>query len=146
MMRTRPSKCRAMLHALCALFAVAIVTTLSINAAIARAGYASWVKHGTVYRVDGNFGPYTQAFTVRVAWKGNGFVINTPLGTHRLKRRGNSVAFKVYFDKAWANVTWRRTSAFVIYKGQKGRARVRRIDRKPTTDAPPKRKQNFNLR
>ncbi len=137
---------RANRYALCAFLMVAIAGTLNPKAAEARAGYARWLKHGTVYRVEGNFGPYKQSFTVRVAWKGNGFVINTPLGTHRLKRRGNSVAFKVYFDKAWANVTWKRSSAFVLYKGQKGTARVRKIDRKTTLDAPPKRKQNFNLR
>ncbi len=144
---SQPAVCRwAMCHGLCAFLVVAIAATLNVKTAEARAGYASWLKHGTVYQVDGNFGPYKQTFSVRVAWKGNGFVINTPLGTHRLKRRGNSVAFKVYFDKAWANVTWMRSNAFVVYKGQRGTARVRKVDRKGPLDAPPKRKQNFNLR
>ncbi len=134
------------LHQLIRFFAVAIAATLIPTAAEARAGYASWLKHGTVYQVDGGFGPYKQTFTVRVAWKGNGFVINTPLGTHRLKKRGDSVAFKVYFDKAWANVTWKRSSAVVTYKGKKGTARVWRIGQRPSLDAPMKRKQNFNLR
>ncbi len=109
----------------------------------ARAGYAKWLKHGNAYRVDGSFGPYKHSFTARIAWKGNGFVIHTPLGTHRLKRQGDAVTFKAYFDKAWAFVTWRRTRAVVVYKGQKGSARVQKIT-PAQRKASPRRIQNFN--
>ena len=106
----------------------------------ARAGYAKWVKHGDVYVVDGTFGSFKQKFNVEVAWKGNGFVINTPLGAYRLKRRGKGVSFKVYFQKAWAHVTWTKSRAYVNYKGLRGKASVRKIGSK----AKPKRKSNFN--
>lgn len=120
--------------------------TVEPQLAEARNGYPKWLKHGTTYRVDGNFGPYKQSFTVRVSWKGTGFVIHTPLGTHRLKRSGDDVAFEVYFDKAWASVTWTRSRAFVVYKGQNGAARVHKLDAKGAQKTPGKRKQNFNLR
>ena len=128
---------------LLALSALGLGMAVQSNLAHARAGYAEWLKHGNIYRVEGNFGPYKQAFTVRTSWKGNGFVIHTPLGTHRLTRHGNAVTFKAYFDKAWAYVTWRRSRAFVVYKGQKGSARVQKID--PAQRKPPTRRiQNFN--
>lgn len=110
------------------------------NNAYARAGYASWVKHGDVYVIDGNFGDINRTFNVKVVWKGNGFVINTPLGAYRLKRRGKTVTFKVYFQKAWAHVTWNRSRAYVSYKGLRGKASVRKVRNK----AAPKRKSNFS--
>ncbi len=111
----------------------------------ARAGYAKWVKHGDIYKVDGKFGSFNRSFNVEVAWKGNGFVINTPLGAYRLKRRGKSVTFKVYFQKAWAHVTWTRSSAFVNYKGQSGSARLVKVGNRAARKSEPKRNQNFNL-
>ena len=107
--------------------------------AMARAGYAKWLKHGDVYVVDGTFGKFKQKFNVRVAWKGNGFVINTPVGVYRLKRRGKSVTFKVYFQEAWAHVTWSRSKAYVSYKGLRGSAIVRKVQK----SAAPKAKTNF---
>lgn len=108
--------------------------------ATARAGYASWLKHGDVYEVDGTFGKIKQKFSVRVSWKGTGFVIYTPVGVYRLKRRGKSVTFKVYFQEAWAHVTWSRGRAYVSYKGQRGSAKVRKVQRRT---AAPKAKTNF---
>ncbi len=108
--------------------------------AMARAGYAKWLKHGDVYEVDGKFGTFKQKFNVRVSWKGNGFVINTPVGVYRLKRHGKSVTFKVYFQEAWAHVTWSRSRAYVSYKGQRGSARVRKVQKR---SAAPKAKTNF---
>ncbi len=108
--------------------------------AMARAGYAKWLKHGDVYEVDGTFGKVKQKFSVRVSWKGTGFVVNTPVGVYRLKRRGKSVTFKVYFQEAWAHVTWSRGRAYVSYKGQRGSAKVRKIEKRT---AAPKAKTNF---
>ncbi len=82
------------------LLLIVCVTTMNADDAHARAGCAKWVKHGDIYKVDGKFGSFKQTFNVEVAWKGNSFVINTPLGAYRLKRRGRSVTFKVYFQKA----------------------------------------------
>ena len=42
---------------------------------------------------------------VHVRWRGNRFVVQTPMGTYPLKRAGSAVRFRVYFDKAWASVT-----------------------------------------
>ncbi len=109
----------------------------------ARAGYAKWLRHGDIYKVDGKFGSFNQTFNVTVAWKGNGYVVNTPLGAYRLKRRGNGVAFKVYFQKAWAHVTWKRSKAFVSYKGQKGSANVIKVGNRAARTADTKRNQNF---
>ena len=111
------------------LFVVLVGFALSFGAkeAEARAGYASWVKHGDVYQVNGTFGKHKQSFSVSVAWKGNGFVVNTPLGAYRLKRRGKSVTFEVYFQNSWAHVTWSHTRAYVNYKGVRGRATVRKV-------------------
>ncbi len=114
--------------------------------AAARAGYAKWLRHGDIYKVDGKFGSFNQTFNVTVAWKGNGYVVNTPLGAYRLKRRGNGVAFKVYFQKAWAHVTWKRSKAFVSYKGQNGSAKVVKVGNRAARKAGPKRNQNFNTR
>ncbi|NNF79694.1 MAG: hypothetical protein HKN05_16855 [Rhizobiales bacterium] len=113
---------------------------LGSSDAMARAGYAKWLKHGDVYEVDGTFGKIKQKFSVRVSWKGTGFVINTPVGVYRLKRRGKSVTFKVYFQEAWAHVTWSRGKAYVSYKGQRGSAKVRKLQKRA---APPKAKTNF---
>ncbi len=121
------------------------VATMNTDGAHARAGYAKWVKHGDIYQVNGEFGSFKRTFNVEVAWKGNSFVINTPLGAYRLKRRGSKVTFKVYIQKAWAHVTWARYRAFVNYKGQKGLARVVKIGNRAALQAEPKRKQNFNL-
>ncbi len=134
--------------AIYSIFVIAWIAMIGPDNAHARAGYAKWVKHGDRYSVSGNFGSFQRTFGVHVTWKGNGFVIHTPLGVYRLKRRGNSVAFKVYIDKAWAHVTWSRTRAFVRYKGQKGAARVMKVGsgaRRKGRRAP-RRKQNFNLR
>ena len=127
------------------LFVLLVGFALSFGAseAQARAGYASWVKHGDVYLVDGTFGKHKQKFNVSVSWKGNGFVINTPLGAYRLKRRGKSVTFKVYFQEAWAHVTWSRNRAYVSYKGVKGRATVRKVGGKRAASKR-KTKSNFN--
>ena len=135
---------------------VAIITLTMIvwhsvagfDPALARGGYAKWLKHGDRYSVTGSFGQFNRTFSVHVAWKGNGFVIHTPLGVYRLKRRGKSVSFKAYIDKAWAHVTWSRTRAYVSYKGQRGSARVTKLGsgggrRKGKAR---KTKQNFNLR
>lgn len=116
----------------------------SATKARARAGYAKWVQHGDIYKVDGKFGSFNRSFNVEVAWKGNGFVVNTPLGAYRLKRRGNSVTFKVYFQKAWAHVTWTRSSASVNYKGQSGSARLVKVGNRAARISEPKRNQNFN--
>ena len=116
------------------------------DSAIARGGYAKWVKHGDRYTVSGNFGTFNRTFGVHVTWKGNGFVIHTPLGVYRLKRRGNSVSFKVYINKAWAHVTWSRTRAYVRYKGQRGSATVVKAGRGAKRKDAPRRKQNFNIR
>lgn len=148
---------------LTALFAVSVLTTAIATSSIAavkskpgakatantntkraRAGYAKWVQHGDIYKVDGKFGSFNQSFNVSVAWKGNGFVVHTPLGAHRLKRRGSGVSFKVYFQKAWAHVTWKRSRAFVKYKGQGGSARVVKVGNKSARTSGVKRKQNFN--
>ncbi len=110
------------------------------NEVEARAGYASWLKHGDVYEVDGTFGKVKQKFSIRVSWKGTGFVVNTPIGVYRLKRRGKSVSFKVYFQEAWAHVTWSRGRAYVSYKGKRGSAKVRKLQRRT---AAPKAKTNF---
>ncbi|MEM7427332.1 MAG: hypothetical protein AAF441_14655 [Pseudomonadota bacterium] len=109
----------------------------------ARAGYASWVKHGDIYVVDGKFGKFQQKFNVSVAWKGNGFIVNTPLGSYRLKRRGKSVTFKVYFQQAWAHVTWSRTRAYVNYKGVRGQAVVKKVGSRGSASKR-KVKTNFN--
>ena len=119
---------------------ILVVAGIESSTAHARAGYAKWLKHGDVYVVDGKFGDVQQNFRVRVAWKGNGFVVNTPLGAYRLKRRGKGVTFKVYFQEAWAHVTWNNTRAYVKYKGKRGAATVKKVASK----AEPVRKQNFN--
>ena len=104
---------RFAVFAICLFFSVAFAGPESAEA---RGGYAKWVKHGDQYSVTGSFASFNRTFSVRVAWKGNGFVIHTPLGVYRLKRRGNSVTFKAYIDKAWAHVTWSRSRAYVRYK------------------------------
>lgn len=132
--------------ALYALSLLVIGFMASPEAAMARGGYAKWVKHGDRYSVTGSFASFKRTFGVHVAWKGNGFVIHTPLGVYRLKRRGNSVSFKVYIDKAWAHVTWSRTRAYVRYKGQRGSATVTKLGGGTKRRGAPKRKQNFNRR
>ncbi len=110
----------------------------------ARAGYAGWVKHGDIYLVDGRFGEINHKFNVEVAWKGSGFIITTPLGSYRLKRKGRDVSFKVYFKKAWAQITWNKTTALVAYKGQRGSANVKRLGNKKDLKKEPKRSYNFS--
>ncbi len=112
--------------------------------ASARAGYAGWVKHGDIYLVDGKFGTVNHKFNVEVAWKGNGFIINTPLGNYRLKRKGRGVSFKVYFQKSWAQITWKKTTALVAYKGQRGKANVKKLGNKKEFENGAKRNYNFN--
>ena len=134
---------RFALFALCLIFSVAFV---SPDSAEARGGYAKWLKHGDRYKVTGSFAAFNRTFSVRVAWKGSGFVIHTPLGVYRLKRRGNSVSFKAYIDKAWAHVTWSRTRATVRYKGQKGSAKVVKTGSGAGGEKASRRKHNFNKR
>ena len=134
-----------------AIFAFTLIVWSSLagpDPAFARGGYASWVKHGDRYSVTGSFGQFKRTFSVHVAWKGNGFVIHTPLGVYRLKRRGKSVSFKAYLDKAWAHVTWSRTRAYVRYKGQRGSATVTKLGSGGAKRKGKARrtKQNFNIR
>ena len=93
----------------------------------ARAGYASWLKHNNAYRVTGDFAGYNGSLQVQVKWRGNRFVVVTPLGTFPLKRNGNGVTFRLQFEKAWATVNWVNTRATVVWKGQRGVARVKKI-------------------
>lgn len=109
-----------------------------------RAGYAKWLRHGDVYKVDGSFGSFKRSFNVRISWKGNGYVISTPLGAYRLKRRGSSVTFKVYIQKSWAYVTWKRSKAYVRYKNHTGSAKVVKVGNGAARNAQSKRSQNFN--
>ncbi len=133
---------------LAALLAVSLlpaaVSGPTVAEAKAKAGYAKWIQHGDIYKVDGKFGSFNRSFNVAVAWKGNGYVVNTPLGAYRLKKRGNGVSFKVYFQKAWAHVTWKRSRAFVKYKGQSGSANVVKVGNKAARNSGGKRNQNFN--
>lgn len=94
----------------------------------ARGGYASWLKHGNAYRVTGNFAGYKGSLVVQVKWRGNRFVIITPIGTFPLKRAGAGVTFRVRFEKFVARVTWVKTRADVVWKGKRGTAVVRKID------------------
>ncbi len=94
----------------------------------ARGGYAAWLKHGDAYRVSGAFAGYDGSIQVQVKWRGSRFVVNTPLGTFPLQRAGNGVKFRVKFEKSWATVTWVNTRAIVLWKGQRGSARVAKID------------------
>ncbi len=126
------------------LLLVGFAVSFGTGEAQARAGYAKWVKHGDVYQVDGTFGKFKQKFSVSVSWKGNGFVVNTPLGAYRLKRRGKSVTFKVYFRESWAHVTWSRTRAYVNYKGVRGQAVVRKVGSRKRGRSKSKAKTNFN--
>lgn len=93
----------------------------------ARAGYAKWLKHGDYYSVSGSFAGYRGAIRVGVKWRGNRFVVTTPLGTFPLKRAGRGVTFRVYFQKSWAAVTWVHKQASVVYKGKRGIARVKKL-------------------
>ena len=92
-----------------------------------RAGYAKWVKHGDAYRVSGSFSNYSGSFRVQVKWRGNRFVVQTPLGTFPLKRAGAGVTFRVRFENAWASVRWIRNRASVVYKGKRGSVVVKKL-------------------
>jgi len=93
----------------------------------ARAGYAKWLKHGDYYSVSGSFAGYRGTLTVQVKWRGNRFVVSTPLGTFPLKRSGSGVKFRVNFQNAWAAITWIHTRATVIYKGQRATTAVKKL-------------------
>ncbi len=64
------------------LFLILVTAQFHSDRAHARAGYVKWIKHGDIYKVDGNFGLVRHTFKVEVIWKGNGFVIDTPIGTN----------------------------------------------------------------
>lgn len=93
----------------------------------ARGGYAAWLKHGDTYRVSGDFAGYKGALHVSVMWRGNRFVVHTPLGIFPLTRAGGAVTFRVKFEQAWASITWAYNRAYVIWKGQRGVASVVKI-------------------
>ena len=100
----------------------------------ARGGYAKWLKHGDVYRVTGTFGGEKRSFRISLRWRGNRFTVSTPLGTFKLKPKGNSVTFRVLFQEKWASVRWNRNRATVIYNRQKGTAVVRKLENRSKTD------------
>ncbi len=104
-----------------------LIVAVPAEIAEARGGYANWLKHGDIYLVDGKFGAHKQKFRVQVKWRGNRFVIQTPIGTFPLKRRGAGVSFRVKFQNAWARINWRRSRATVVYKKQRGSAKLRKI-------------------
>lgn len=108
--------------------AVALAFSGISDSAHARGGYAAWLKHNDAYRVTGQFAGYNGSLQVQVKWRGNRFVISTPLGTFPLKRSGNGVTFRVNFENAWATITWVRNRAVVVWKGQRGAVAVRKID------------------
>lgn len=101
----------------------------------ARGGYASWLKHGDAYRVTGEFAGYQGSFQAQVSWRGNRFVVSTPVGTYPLQRAGAAVTFRVLLDKDWATVTWAHTRVYIVWKGQRGSADVRRIDARMVTES-----------
>ncbi len=107
---------------------MALVFAGPTTSADARAGYAAWIKHNDAYRVTGDFAGYNGSLQVQVKWRGNRFVISTPLGTFPLRKSGNGVTFKLKFENAWATVNWVQTQATVVWKGQRGVAAVRKID------------------
>ncbi len=94
----------------------------------ARGGYAAWLKHNDAYRVTGDFAGYNGSLQVQVKWRGNRFVISTPLGTFPLQKAGNGVTFRVKFENAWAQVQWVQSQVVVVWKGKRGVASVRKID------------------
>ena len=110
------------------LVVIALVFAGAPETAEARGGYAAWLKHNDAYRVTGNFAGYKGSLQVQVKWRGNRFVISTPLGTFPLKRAGNGVTFRVKFENAWATVNWVQSRVVVVWKGQRGVASVRKID------------------
>ncbi len=98
-----------------------------VASAEARGGYPNWVKHGESYAVTGAIAGRAGTVRVKVMWRGNRFVVQTPIGTYPLKRAGGAVRFRVYFDKAWASVTWTGARATVVFKGERATAQVRRV-------------------
>ena len=98
-----------------------------VHHADARGGYPSWLKHGESYAVTGAIAGRAGTVQVHVRWRGNRFVVQTPVGTYPLKRAGAGVRFQVYFDKAWAKVTWVGTRATVVFKGERAVAKVRKL-------------------
>jgi hypothetical protein len=107
---------------------MALVFAGPSDPANARGGYAAWLKHGDAYRVTGNFAGYKGSLQVQVKWRGNRFVVSTPLGTFPLQRAGGGVTFQVRFENAVAKVTWFQSSVSVLWQGQRGVASVRKID------------------
>ncbi len=99
----------------------------------ARGGYASWLKHGDAYRVTGDFVGYKGSIVVQVKWRGNRFVVSTPIGTFPLKRAGSGVTFQVKFEKIEARVTWVKTRVHVVSKGRRGTAVVSKMDNRRTS-------------
>lgn len=116
---------RACALTLAALFCLLLASP--VVPADARGGYPSWLKHGESYAVTGAIAGRAGTVRVHVRWRGNRFVVQTPIGTYPLKRAGAAVRFKVYFDKAWASVTWARTRATVVFKGERATASVRKL-------------------
>lgn len=108
--------------------AVCLVFTGPGGEANARGAYAAWLKHNDAYRVTGDFAGYKGSLQVQVKWRGNRFVVNTPLGTFPLTPAGGGVTFRVRFDDHWASITWLHTRVYVAWKGHKGVAQVKRIN------------------
>ena len=100
---------------------------LPVATADARGGYAGWLKHGDSYAVTGTIAGRSGTVRVHIKWRGNRFVVQTPMGTYPLKRAGSAVRFRVYFDKAWASVTWAGSRATVVFRGERATARVRKL-------------------
>ena len=111
------------------LASICFALALPVSEAQARGGYASWLKHGDSYSVTGTIAGRTGTMRVHVKWRGNRFVLQTPLGTYPLKRAGAGVRFRVYYGNAWARVTWASTRATIVFKGERVVARVKKLQR-----------------
>ena len=118
------------MRALISSFVIALTLVFAApgGEAEARGGYAAWLKHNNAYRVTGDFAGYKGSLQVQVKWRGNRFVVTTPLGTFPLKRAGAGVTFRVKFENAWATIHWVNTRVVVVWKGKRGVASVRQID------------------
>lgn len=110
------------------LLAVCLVFAGPGGDANARGAYAAWLKHNDAYRVTGNFAGYKGSLQVQLKWRGNRFVVDTPLGTFPLTPAGGGVTFRVKFENHWASITWLQSTVYVVWKGQKGVAQVQRIN------------------
>jgi hypothetical protein len=126
-------------HRLLSLAASTIVVGIMAASAQASANYPGWLKADDVYKVQGKFGNVKRAFKVRVKSKGKSLVVVTPIGSHRLSPKGNAVTFKVYLNKAWAQVTWSKQRARITYKGKTGTAKLTKTNGQRIA-----RKGNFN--